>query len=168
MNFVRIGQDIDIEKEAAIIRGKVRNPVLSMLKTTNFVLKIIESSSDDVYKVWAGKDLITISHSQMGATKAEILGIKMVNVTLQTKMIPQALKKQTFVYKLFGGFIAGPYNKIRKKYGLKPAKDIGKSLSDKLGLIPISTYVKPRNPYWEPLTYSHRLLVSRNRRVRAG
>ena len=38
--FSPIGPDIDIEKEAAIIRGKVSNPALSMLKTMNFVFRI--------------------------------------------------------------------------------------------------------------------------------
>ena len=33
IKFVPIGPDIDIEKEAAIIRGKNKNPMLSMLKT---------------------------------------------------------------------------------------------------------------------------------------
>ncbi len=32
IHFEPIGPDIDIEKEAAIIRGKVSNPVLSLLK----------------------------------------------------------------------------------------------------------------------------------------
>lgn len=39
IKFEPIGPDIDIEKEAAIIRGKNSNPVISMLKTMNFVLK---------------------------------------------------------------------------------------------------------------------------------
>lgn len=154
VNFVPIGPDIDIEKEAAIIRGKVKNPALSMLKTMNFVFKIIQNSSDDVYKASVGKDLIIVSHSQMGATEAEVLGIKTVNVTLQTEMIPQVLKKQNFFQKLIGSLIAKqvakPYNQIRKKYGLKPAKDIGKVMSEYLDLIPISSYVKERSPYWEP------------------
>ena len=41
VKFVPIGPDIDIEKEAAIIRGKNKNPMLSMLKTMNFVFDII-------------------------------------------------------------------------------------------------------------------------------
>lgn len=152
--FTPIGPDIDIEKEAAIIRGKNKNPVLSMLKTMNFVFKIIENSSEDVYQACIGKDLIIVSHSQMGATEAEVLGIDTVNVTLQTEMIPQELKEKTISDQLFGSMIAKqvakPYNKIRKKYNLPPVKDIGKIMSKKLDLIPISSYVKERNPYWEP------------------
>lgn len=39
--FVPIGPNVDIEKEAAIIRGSNSNPAVSMLKTMNFVFKII-------------------------------------------------------------------------------------------------------------------------------
>lgn len=154
VKFVPIGPDIDIEKEAAIIRGKNKNPMLSMLKTMNFVFDIIVKSTGDVYEACKGMDLIVVSHAQMGATEAEVLGIPTVNVTLQPEMIPQVLKKQAFFEKLIGGMIAGqiakPYNKIRKKYNLKPAKDIGMIMSKHYDLIPISAYAQERNPYWEP------------------
>lgn len=154
IRFVPIGPDIDIEKEAAVIRGKNKNPVLCMLKTMKFIFKIIVNSTEDVYDACVGMDLIIVSHSQMGATEAEVLGIETVNVTLQTEMIPQELKEKTLAEKLFGGIIAAqiarPYNKIRKKYHLKPAKDIGKIMSKRLDLIPISKYVKEPDPYWGP------------------
>ena len=154
ITFVPIGPDIDIEKEAAIIRGKIKNPIFSMLKTMNFIFKIIENSSGDVYNASIGMDLIIVSHSQMGATEAEVLGIDTINVTLQTEMIPQELKEKTFIDKLFGRMIARqivkPYNKIRKKYNLKPVKDIGKVMSQRLDLIPISNSIKEKSPYWEP------------------
>lgn len=153
INFEPIGPDIDIEKEAAIIRGKNSNPVLSMLKTMNFVFKIILNSSKEIYEVCKGKDLIIVSHSQMGATEAEVLGIPTVNVTLQKEMIGEKLKPKTFKDKVFGTMIAKqvakPYNKIRKIYGLKPVKSADEIMSDKLNLIPISKYVLKRNPYWE-------------------
>lgn len=153
VKFVPIGPDIDIDKEAAHIRGKYNNPVLSMLKTMNFVFDIIVNSTDDVYEACKGKNLIVVSHSMMGAIEAEVLGIPTVNVTLQPEMIPQKLKPQSFFGKLTGGVIARqiakPYNKIRKKYNLKPAKDIGEITYKNYNLIPISKYVKERNPYWE-------------------
>lgn len=151
--FEPIGPDIDIEKEAAIIRGKISNPVLSMLKTMNFVFRIIQNSTHEIFKVCKGKDLIIVSHSQMGATEAEVLGIPTVNVTLQKEMIGEKLKSQTFKDKLIGGMIAKqvakPYNKIRKVYGLKAVKSADEIMSEKLNLIPISKYVLERNPYWE-------------------
>lgn len=151
--FEPIGPDIDIEKEAAIIRGKISNPVLSMLKTMNFVFRIIQNSTQEIFEVCKGKDLIIVSHSQMGATEAEVLGIPTVNVTLQKEMIGEKLKPQTFKDKLIGGMIAKqvakPYNKIRKVYGLKTVKSADEIMSEKLNLIPISKYVLERNPYWE-------------------
>lgn len=151
--FEPIGPDIDIEKEAAKIRGKVSNPALSMLKTMNFVFRIIQESTHEIFEVCKGKDLIIVSHSQMGATEAEVLGIPTVNVTLQKEMIGEKLKPQTFKDRLIGGMIAKqvakPYNKIRKVYNLKAVKSADEIMSKKLNLIPISKHVLERNPYWE-------------------
>ena len=122
-------------------------------KTMNFITKIIEGATEEVYEICKGKDLIIVTHSQMGAVEAGVLGIPKVNVTLQTEMIGEKLRKQKFTEKLIGGFIskqaAKPTNKIRKIYGLKPVKSADEEMSDKLNLIPISKYVIDRNPYWE-------------------
>lgn len=152
VNFVSIGPDISIEDEAAKIRGKSKNPMLSMLKTMNFVFKLIQNSTDEIYKCCKGKDLIIVSHSQMGAAEAEALGIKTVNVTLQTEMLPLDKKEKTFTDKLVASlinpFMAKPYNKIRKKYHLKKVKSMDQVMSKTLNLIPISKYVQAANPYW--------------------
>lgn len=153
IHFEPIGPDIDIEKEAAAIRGKTHNAMMSLLKCMNFIMKIIQESSEEVYEVCKGKDLIVVSHSQIGAVEAGVLRIPTVNVTLQTEMIGEKLRKQTLKDKIIGGMIskqvAKPYNKIRKKYGLKSIKSADEIMSDKLNLIPISKYVIERNPYWE-------------------
>ena len=153
IHFEPIGPDIDIDKEAAIIRGKTSNPALSMLRMMNFVFKIIQNSTHEIFEVCKGKDLIIVSHSQMGATEAEVLGIPTVNVTLQKEMIAEKLKPQSFWNKLIGQVIgkqvAKPYNKIRKVYGLKPIQSSDEIISRKLNLIPISKHVLERNPYWE-------------------
>ena len=94
IRFVPIGPDIVIEKEAAVIRGKNSNPAISMLKTMNFVFKIIQNSTHEIFEVCKGKDLIIVSHSQMGATEAEVLGIPTVNVTLQKEMIGESLNRK--------------------------------------------------------------------------
>ncbi len=153
IHFEPVGPDIDIEKETTIIRGQSKNAMMSLLKTMNFIMKIIEGSSEEVYEICKGKDLVIVTHSQMGAVEAGVLGIPKVNVTLQTEMIGEKLRKQKFGEKLIGGFIAKqaakPTNKIRKLYGLKPVKSADEEMSDKLNLIPISKYVLDRNPYWE-------------------
>jgi len=153
VKFVPIGPDIDIEKEAASIRGRFANPAISMLKTMRFVFKIIQSSTHEVYEASKGKDLIIVTHSQMGATEAEVLEIPTVNVTLQTEMIAEKLKPQKWYSKIIsnavGGLIVKPYNKIRKVYGLPMLKSSDELISKDLNLIPISRYVKQPNPYWE-------------------
>lgn len=153
IHFEPIGPDIDIEKEAAVIRGKNSNPVMSMLKTMNFVFRIIQNSSKEIYEVCKKQNFIIVSHSQMGAVEAGVLGIPTVNVTIQKEMIGEKLKPKTFKDKLIGGMIEGqaakPYNKIRKIYGLKPVKSADEIMSKDLNLIPISKQVLPRNPYWE-------------------
>lgn len=151
--FAPIGPNIDIENEAAIIRGKTKSPVISMLKTMKFVFRIIQNSSYDIYKICEGKNLIIVSHSQMGATEAEVLEIPTINVTLQTEMIPEKLKEKSWKDRLVGNIIgaqvAKPYNKIRKIYGLSKIKSADEIVSKRLNLIPISSYVKEKDPYWE-------------------
>lgn len=153
VSFVPVGPDIDIEKEAASIRGKYSNPAVSMLKTMSFVFKIIELSTGEVYEACRGKDLIIVTHSQMGATEAEALSIPTVNVTLQTEMIAEKLKPQSrkdkMIAAIIGAQAAKPYNKLRKIYGLRKIKSSDEIISKELDLIPISRYVKERNPYWE-------------------
>lgn len=149
VSFEPIGPDIDIEKEAAVIRGKTSNPLLSLMKTMNFIMRIIQEATHEVYQLCEGRDLIIVTHSQIGAVEAGVLGIPTANVTLQQEMIPQKLKKKTCKDKLIGGMIARmaakPYNKIRKVYGLKPVKSADEIMSDRLNLIPISKYVLERN-----------------------
>ena len=153
VNFAPIGPDIDIELETSIIRGKNSNAVISLLKTMNFVFKIIENSSGEIYETCKGNDLIIVSHSQMGAAEAEALKIPAVNVTLQTEMIPRKLKEPGFGEKMFNFFVSPkitkPYNKIRKLYKLPMLKNSSELISGRINLIPISKYVIERNEYWE-------------------
>lgn len=153
VNFVSVGPNISIEDEAAKIRGKSKNPMMSMLKTMNFVFKLIENSTTEIYECCKGKDLIIVSHSQMGATEAEVLGIKTINVTLQTEMIPEVKKEKTIKDKLIASiinpFMVKPYNKIRKKYNLKKVKSMDQVMSKDLNLIPISQMMQETNTYWD-------------------
>lgn len=151
--FAPIGPDIDIEKESSIIRGKTANPIKGMLNTMKFIFRIIENSSPEVMEALKDADLLIESHSHMGAAEAEALHIPSVSVTLQTEMIPETGKKQSLGRKLVNACInptmTRPYNKIRKKCGLKPIKSMDQMMSPYYNLIPISQYVIERNPYWD-------------------
>ena len=153
VHFEPVGPDIDIEAEAAAIRGKSSNAALSMIRCMNFIMKIIRGSSKEVYELCKDKDLIVVSHSKMGAVEAGILGIPTVDVSLQTEMIPEKNKPLSFkdrvIGKMIGSQIDKPFNKIRRQYGLGPMKNGDELRSDILNLIPISRYVTERSPYWE-------------------
>jgi len=151
--FIPIGPNINIEHEASVIRGKTKNPMISMLKTMKFVFNIIQNSTIEIYEACKNKDLVIVSHSQMGATEAEALNIETINVTLQVEMIPQRKKVASIKDKLFAALInpqmVKPYNKIRKIYNLNPVKSLDEVMSKKLNLIPISQHVIKTNPFWE-------------------
>ncbi len=153
VEFAPVGKDIQIEYEAAKIRGRAKNPMISMLKTMQFIFKIIEESTDSILENCKGKDLVIVSHSLMGATEAEVLGIPTVNVVLQTQMIPEAKKEPGFKDKLFSALVGPqmvrPYNKIRAKYNIPRLKPSDSVLNGALTLIPISKYAVEANPYWD-------------------
>lgn len=155
--FAPLGPDTDIEAEAAIIRGKAKNPMLGMLRTMNFVFKIIEQSSEEVYELCKTADLVIASHSHMGAVEAEACNVKTVSVTLQTEMIPEAYKPKTKIKAIFDHVInsilnpmlVSSYNKIRKQHHLRPIRSMDEMMSKYLNLIPVSRFVVEQNPYWE-------------------
>ncbi len=158
VSFAPIGPDIDIEMESAIIRGKEKNAMMALLKTAQFVFKIVEQSAPQVYECCKGKDLVIVSHSHIGAVEAEVLHIKTIDVTLQTEMLPEITKPRSFGQRIFDGLfglivnpmIMKPYNKLRKSYGLKKVKAMDDMMSQELNLIPISQYVIEPSPYWAP------------------
>ena len=67
IEFAPIGPDIDIEEETSVIRGKNPNPLISLLKTMNFVFKIIEQSSSEIYECCKGKDMIIVAFDMASA-----------------------------------------------------------------------------------------------------
>ena len=157
VGFSPVGPDIDIEMEAAIIRGKEKGPLMGFIKTMKFVFKIIENSSDEVYALCKNADLVIASHSRMGAAEAEACHVKTISVTLQTEMIPEVLKPKTrwkkftdnMINGLINPMIVKPYNRIRSKYSLHKIKSMDEMMSPYCNLIPISKYVMNPNPYWE-------------------
>jgi len=159
IDFSPIGPDINISYEAAVIRGKSIHWLIGAIKTMQFVFKIIEGSTDEIYKLCQNADLVIASHSHAGAIEGQVCQKPIISVTLQTEAISQPHKPRTgwqkFTETLIGTAInlmmVGPYNKIRKKYKMRPIKTIDEIMSPYLNLIPISTYVVPQNPYWEKI-----------------
>ena len=74
IHFEPIGPDIDIEEETSVIRGRSSNQLFSMLKTMNFVLRIIQGATNEVYEL-CNK---VLQAPDMSVRKL----IKMSNVTL--------------------------------------------------------------------------------------
>lgn len=156
IGFSPIGPDIDISYEAATIRGKSAHWLIGAIRTMKFVFKIIEGATDEITELCRNADLVIASHSHAGAIEAQACHKPIISVTLQPEVIPQTLKPRTGVQRLSENLIGaavnpmmiGPYNKIRRKYGLKPVKTIDEIMSPYLNLVPISTYVVPENPYW--------------------
>lgn len=150
--FVPVGPEVDMEYEAARIRGQAKNPALSMLKTMQFVFKMIEGASGKILEQCQGRDLVIVSHSLMGATEAEVLGVKTVNVVLQTQMIPRVKRKKRLKDKIASALIdpqmVRPYNKVRVKYGLPKLKSMDQVMSGSVTLIPISRHVATGSPDW--------------------
>jgi sterol 3beta-glucosyltransferase len=157
VEFISIGPDIDIEYEAAAIRGKSSNWILGAIKTMKFMFKIIEGSSHQIKDLCKDVSLVVASHSHIGAAEAEASNIPFISVTLQPSFLPKTLepksKSKILTEKVSGFFInpfmVGPYNKIRKNLNLKPVKSFDKLLSPHLNVIPISQLVYPRDKFWE-------------------
>ncbi len=63
ISFLPVGPDIDIEMEAAVIRGKSSNAALSMLKTMNFIFKIIQNSTNNTIMT-GGKNIFLTNYTE--------------------------------------------------------------------------------------------------------
>lgn len=157
INFVPIGPDIDIEYETAKIRGSSKHWVLGLIRTMQFVFKIIEESTFEIKKLCSSADLVVASHSNIGATEAEASGIPFISVTLQPDSIPKKLEKKSEVKKFLGRlvgmfinpFMVGPYNKLRKVHGLEKISSFDELLSPILNIVPISPLIYTSYEFWE-------------------
>lgn len=157
VGFYPIGPNIDIEHEAAIIRGKSKLWLIGAIKTMKFMFKIIEKSSLEIKELCKKVDFVIASHSQIGAAEAEASGMPYISVTLQPDVIPKKKEEkelfETLATKLATTFISpfmvGPYNKLRRNLGLNKVKTFDDLLSPILNVIPISPEVYPENRLWE-------------------
>lgn len=161
VGFSPIGPDIGISREAAAIRGKSAHWLIGAIRTMKFVFKIIEGATDEIYGLCRDTDLVVASHSHAGAVEAQACQKPLISVTLQPDMLPQPLKPRTGAQRIFeksvgaavNPMMIGPYNKIRRKYGLGPVKTMDEMMSPYLNLIPVSAFVVPKNPYWAEINH---------------
>jgi len=154
--FAPMGPDVDLGKEAALIRGKSKNFMMGFLRVMKFSFRMLEESHLELLELCKGQDLIVVSHSAAGSIEADLLKIPTVSVTLMPMAIP-ANDPKTTVFGKAVGRLAGaamglvmtrPLDNIRKRVGLPKMGQYGIT-SPKLNLIPISPVVAPPNPYWE-------------------
>jgi sterol 3beta-glucosyltransferase len=157
IEFAPIGPDIDIEYEAAKIRGNAKHWILGALQTAKFIMSNMEKASDELLKLCKECDLVIVSHSQVGGAEAEASGVPYISVSLQPDVIPKKLDENR-IYKRFKNNLisaiisppmVAPYNKLRTKLGLKKVKTFDQLISPYLNIIPISSTVYPPNELWE-------------------
>jgi UDP:flavonoid glycosyltransferase YjiC (YdhE family) len=155
--FAPMGPDVDLGKEAAIIRGKSRNWVLGFARTMKFTQTILEQSVPDILALARGIDLMVVGHASAGSMEADLLGLPEVSVTLMPQAIPTPDPTRP-LYKKLGLSLAGafmsllmvrPFNQLRKRQGLPPMGPEGIT-STRLNMIPVSPAVYAPDPRWEP------------------
>lgn len=154
--FAPMGPDIDLGKEAALIRGKSKNFMMGFLRVMKFSFRMLEESHAELLALCKDKDLIVVSHSAAGSIEADLLKIPTVSATLMPMAIPANDPNTSVFSKVIGKFAGGamglvmtrPLDQIRKRLGLPKMSRFGIT-SPRLNLIPISPVVNPPNAYWE-------------------
>ncbi len=156
LSFAPIGPDVDLGKEAAIIRGKSKNWIIGFSRVMKFSFRMLEESHPQLLGLCKNTDLVVISHSAAGSIEADQLGLPTVSVTLMPQAIPvnnpqdSAIKKG--IMKIAGGMMGmmmtRPLNQIRKRVGVQKMGPNGIT-SPRLNLIPMSPEVVAPNPLWE-------------------
>jgi sterol 3beta-glucosyltransferase len=154
--FAPIGPNVDLGKEAALIRGKSKNFMMGFLRVMKFSFRMLEESHTELLELCKGHDLIVVSHSAAGSMEAEMLKIPTVSATLMPMAIPANDPKTSAFGKAIGKLAGGamglmmtrPLDQIRKRVGLPKMGQYGIT-SPILNLIPLSPVVSPPNPYWD-------------------
>ena len=157
LTFAPIGPDIDLGLEAARIREHSFNLMIGFSRVMKFTFSILEAAHADLLALARTADAIIVSHSAAGSIEADELHLPGVSVTLFPQAIPvnnpadapvkKALMKMAG--SVMGTMMTQPLDRIRQRVGVAPMGPFGIT-SPRLNLIPLSPYVVPPNPYWEP------------------
>jgi UDP:flavonoid glycosyltransferase YjiC (YdhE family) len=155
--FAPIGPDIDLGLEAARIREHSFNFMIGFSRVMKFSFSILEAAHADLLALARTTDAIIVSHSAAGSIEADELHLPSVSVTLFPQAIPVNNPVDSPVKKallkiagsLMGTMMTQPLDRIRQRVGIASMGPFGIT-SPQLNLIPLSPYVFPPNPYWEP------------------
>jgi UDP:flavonoid glycosyltransferase YjiC (YdhE family) len=155
--FAPMGPDIDIGREAALIRGKSRNWILGFKRVMDFSFSMLEQSYPDLLLLCRQADMVIVSHSAAGSMEADALDLPRVSVTLMPQAIPandphsplitRAIMKAAGL--VMGSMMTRPLDTIRRHNGLSPMGPYGIT-SPILNLVPISPLIEKPNPLWDP------------------
>ena len=156
IDFWPIGPDINMDEEAARLRGASKNWMLGFRRVMMFSFDILEQAHDDLLAACQAHDWVIVSHTAAGKNEADQLGKPMLSVTLMPMAIPAEDPDTSWLARtggkilgsVFGLFMTRPLNKIRKNLGLPKMGPEGIT-STRLNLIPLSLAVQPPNPLWE-------------------
>jgi sterol 3beta-glucosyltransferase len=156
VKFASIGPDIDIGREAAIIRAIAPHWMIGFMRVMKFSFKMLEESHEDIKSLARDSQVMVVSHTAAGSIEADQLKMKSISVSLFPQAIPVEDPSEP-LFKRMVGSAAGwgmglmmkkPLDRIRQRLGVEPMGEAGIT-SRRLNLIPISPYVIPPDPRWE-------------------
>lgn len=156
IEFIPIGPDINMDEEAARLRGGSRNWMMGFMRVMRFSFDILERSFPDLLAACGEMDCVIVSHTAAGRMEADKLNKPVISVTLMPNAIPVDDPHQSWLGRLaataiggvFGLMMTRPLNKVRSRFGIPKMGPTGIT-SERLNLIPISPVISPPNPLWE-------------------
>jgi UDP:flavonoid glycosyltransferase YjiC (YdhE family) len=149
INFYPLGPEVNFDVEVARVRRNFN--IFAILKLLNNIHTV---ASRQLLEILPQFDLLVVSHTLLGALEAMKLNKPYISVTLVPTVIPVIAtgtdgirsRLQSFPNSFY--FNAGPWGKIRKRYGLKSITHFHQLLSPDVNLIPISNHLYPHRPHW--------------------
>lgn len=155
--YTPIGPDIDIGREAALIRSKSINWIQGFKRVMDFSFAMLEKSYPDLLPHCRQADVVIVSHSAAGLLEADTLGLRTISVTLMPQAIPVNDPNASWINRAFkkvagvgmGWMMTRPLDNIRHQHNLPPLGPYGIT-SPLLNLVPISPLIEKPNSLWEP------------------
>jgi UDP:flavonoid glycosyltransferase YjiC (YdhE family) len=149
INFYPLGPEVNFDVEVARVRRNFN--IFAVIKLLNDIHKVASAQLLDLLPQF---DLLVVSHTLFGALEAMKMNKPYISVILVPTVIPEITagtdgirsRLRSFPNSFY--FNAGPWGRIRKRYGLKSITQFHQLLSPDLNLIPISNHLYPYRPHW--------------------